>query len=229
MKTIGLIGGTGWVSSVEYYHLINEGVNNRLGGMDFAKCILYSLNYGDIHRLQQKDRSLILPMIEDVAKKLVKSGSDGLALCANTLHMYYNHLSEKLDVPIIHIAEATAKEIKKKNFSKVGLLGTRQTMEGKFYSGVLKKNGIETLTPEKEDRIFINEKITTELFLLQFKDETRNGFLKIMNELTENGAEGIILGCTEIPLLIKSEHTHLPLFDTLEIHANAIVDFMLSE
>lgn len=227
MKTIGLIGGTGWVSSVEYYRLINEGVNKRLGGLDFAKCILYSLNYGDIARIQQKDKSLILPMLEDVAEKLVECGVEGLALCANTLHMYYDHLSEKLAVPIIHIAEATAKEIKQNNFSRVGLLGTQLTMEGNFYTDVLKKNGIERFVPEKEDRIYINEKITTELFQLQFKEETRKRFLEIMNDLSSKGAEGIILGCTEIPLLIKAEHTNLPLFDTLEIHANAIVDFIV--
>lgn len=227
MKTIGLIGGTGWVSSVEYYRLINEGVNKRLGGLDFAKCILYSLNYGDIARLQQKDKSLVLPMLEDVAKKLVECGAEAIALCANTLHMYYNQLAEKLDVPIIHIAEATAKEINRNNFSKVGLLGTQLTMEGDFYSDVLKKNGIETLVPEKEDRVYINEKITSELFHLQFKDQTRKSFLEIMDVLYSKGAEGIILGCTEIPLLIKAEHTNLPLFDTLEIHASAIVNFML--
>jgi aspartate racemase len=227
MKTIGLIGGTGWVSSVEYYRLINEGVNKRLSGLDFAKCILYSLNYGDIARLQQKDKSLVLPMLEDVAKKLVECGAEALALCANTLHMYYNQLAEKLDVPIIHIAEATSKEINRNNFSKVGLLGTQLTMEGNFYSDVLKKNGIETLVPEKEDRVYINEKITSELFHLQFKDQTRKSFLEIMDVLYSKGAEGIILGCTEIPLLIKPEHTNLPLFDTLEIHANAIVDFMV--
>lgn len=229
MKTIGLIGGTGWVSSVEYYRLINEGVNKRLGGLDFAKCILYSLNYGEVDRIQQKDKSLILPMLEDVAEKLVESGAEGLALCANTLHMHYNHLSEKLAVPIIHIAEATAKEIKRKNFFRIGLLGTQLTMEGDFYTDVLKKNGIETLVPEKEDRVYINEKITTELFHLQFKEETRKRFLEIMNDLSSKGAEGIILGCTEIPLLINTEHTKLPLFDTLEIHANAIVDFMVGK
>lgn len=229
MKTIGLIGGTGWVSSVEYYRLINEGVNKKLGGLDFAKCILYSLNYGEVARLQQKNKDLILPMLEDVAEKLVQSGADGLALCANTLHMYYNQLAEKLPIPIVHIAEATAKEIKKNTFSKVGLLGTQLTMEGDFYTGVLRKNGIETLVPEKEDRVYINEKITTELFHLQFKEETRKRFLEIMTNLNLKGADAIILGCTEIPLLIKPEHTNLPLFDTLEIHANAIVDFMLGE
>jgi aspartate racemase len=228
MKTIGLIGGTGWVSSAEYYRLINEGVNKKLGGLDFAKCILFSLNYGEVARIQQKDNSRILPMLEDVAKKLVECGAEGLALCANTLHMHYNKLSEKIDVPIVHIAEATVKEIKKNHFSKVGLLGTRLTMEGDFYSDVLKKNGIEMLVPEKEDREYINEKITSELFHLQFKDETRRRFLKIMNTLSSKGAQGIILGCTEIPLLIKPKHTQLPLFDTLEIHAGAIVDFMLT-
>lgn len=229
MKTIGLIGGTGWVSSVEYYRLINEGVNKKLGGQEFAKCILYSINYGDVVRMQQTDVNQVLPMIQGIAQKLVVSGVHGLVLCANTLHKYYQQLADSVSVPVIHIAEATAKEIGKAGFSKIGLLGTQITMEGSFYSDVLKTHGIETLVPEKDDRMFINEKITSELFKSVFKEETRQRFLRIMQQLTNMGAQGIVLGCTEIPLLIKQEHTVLPLFDTLKIHAEAIVDFMLDD
>jgi len=229
MKTIGLIGGTGWVSSVEYYRLINEGVNEKLGGQEFAKCILYSINYGDVVRMQQTDVKQVMSMLQDIAQKLVASGAEGLVLCANTLHKYYNQVVENVSVPVLHIAEATAKEIRKTGFSKIGLLGTQITMEGSFYSDVLKRHSIETLVPEKDDRIFINEKITSELFKSVFKEETRQRFLRIMQQLSNRGAQGIVLGCTEIPLLIKQEHTVLPLFDTLKIHADAIVNFMLSE
>lgn len=229
MKTIGLIGGTGWVSTVEYYQFINEGINKKLGGLEFARCILYSLNFGDIVRLQESGKDNVYGVLEDAAFKLVTAGADGLVLCANTMHQFYNKLTEKVDVPIIHIAKATALEIKKKNFSKIGLLGTLQTMEGDFYSSVLKEEGIETVVPEKVDRNYINDIIFKELFQMEFKTETRNKFLEIMNELKQKGAEGIVLGCTEIPLLIKQEHTELYLFDTLKIHANAVVDFALSE
>lgn len=229
MKTIGLIGGTGWVSSVEYYRLINEGINKRLGDLEFARCILYSLNFGDIVRLQKGDKENVYQLLEETALKLTNAGSEALVLCANTMHQFYNRLKENIDVPIIHIAKATAAEIKKKEFSKVGLLGTLQTMEGDFYSSVLEEDGIETVIPDKASRDYINSIIFSELFQLEFKPETRKMFLDIMDGLKQKGAEGIILGCTEIPLLIKQEHTNLFLFDTLKIHANAIVDFALSE
>ena len=228
MKTIGLIGGTGWVSSVEYYRLINEGINKKLGGKEYARCILYSLNYGDILRLlNANDDDGIDDLFETAAKSLIAGGADCLALCANTAHKYYPKLAAKIDVPIIHIADATAGVILQNNFNKIGLLGTRITMEGTFYQDVLKSRGIETLVPEKQERDYINETIFGELFSEIFKEETRQKFIDIMEELVIRGAQGIVLGCTEIPLLVKKEHTDIPLFDTLEIHAQSIVDFAL--
>ncbi|MCB2208463.1 MAG: aspartate/glutamate racemase family protein [Bacteroidetes bacterium] len=230
MKTIGMIGGTGWVSTVEYYRLINVITNERRGGLDFARCILYSLNYGDIDTLnKQGNRDGVLSMVINAAKSLEKAGVDGLALCANTLHFAVDALEKTIDLPIVHIAEATGHVILSRGMRKVGLLGTKQTMESDFYKSKLQEKGIECLVPELNDRNFINEIITTELFKSIFKDETRNRFLEIIQKLVNAGAEGIILGCTEIPLLVKQKDTEIPLFDTLHIHAEAIVDFILED
>lgn len=228
MKTIGLIGGTGWVSTVEYYRLINEGINDKLGGLEFARCILYSLNYGDVEKHQKLGIESMFGLLKETADKLIEAGADCIALCANTLHLFFDRLDEVIEVPIIHIAQATAEEIKKNQMSKVGLLGTSITMESDFYSGVLKENGIETVIPEKEDRKYINDIILTELFHMNFKEETRQRFINIMKGLQAKGAQGIILGCTEIPLLINQDHTSLKLFNTLELHSKAIVNFSLS-
>ena len=230
MKTIGLIGGTGWISSAEYYRLINEGINRKLGGQEFARCILYSLNYGDIERYSaEKNEDAIFRMMQDAAFHLVSSGAEVLAICANTAHMYYDSLNASVDRPILHIAAATAENIVARNINKVGLLGTLKTMEGQFYQEVLGKFGIQTLVPKKEERTFINDVIFNELFFADFQEESRNKFLQIIQRLVDRGAEGIILGCTEIPLLIQQEHTETPLFNTLEIHAEALVDFAVSE
>jgi aspartate racemase len=230
MKTIGLIGGTGWVSTVEYYQLINEITNERLGGLDFARCILYSLNYGDIDTYnKQGDMDGVLSLVINAAKSLEKAGADGLALCANTLHFTVDELLKAVHLPIVHIAETTGGVILSRGMKKVGLLGTKQTMESDFYKIKLLEKGIECLVPALNDRDYINNIITTELFKSIFKDETLNRFLEIIQKLVNDGAEGIILGCTEIPLLVKQKDTAVPLFDTLHIHAEAIVDFMLEE
>ena len=230
MKTIGMIGGTGWVSTVEYYRLINELTNARLGGLQFAKCILYSLNYGDIDTYNLKgNKQGVLELITDAAKKLELAGADGLSLCANTLHFAVDSLEIATYLPIVHIADATGNQIVKKGMKKVGLLGTKQTMESDFYKTRLQTKGIECLVPELEERDYINQIITTELFKSVFKQETRSRFIEIIQELHHKGAEGIILGCTEIPLLIKQKDVSIPIFDTLHIHAEAIVDFILEE
>ncbi|NOX85574.1 MAG: amino acid racemase [Chlorobi bacterium] len=229
MKTIGLIGGTGWASSAEYYRLINEKINERLGGREYAHCILYSLNYGDIQRLKiNYGEEGVLAMLIKTAWNLINSGAEGLALCANTMHLYAEKLQQQIDVPLIHIGTATALTVKKGRVLKVGLLGTKITMEGSFYKDNLKKHGIETIVPSLNDRNYINSIIFDELFHLKFKKETRKRILEIIDVLINNGAEGIILGCTEIPLLIQQKHTDIPLFDTLDIHSTAIVDFALT-
>jgi len=230
MKTIGLIGGTGWVSTVEYYRLINQETNKRLGGSFSARCLVHSFNFQEILSFQEKnDNDSIYTMIHSAAINLIHSGADGIALCANTMHKYAERLKSEINVPIIHIAEATARVIKQAGFSKVGLLGTKYTMEMDFYSRVLQDFGILTLVPEKSDRVFINDIIYNELVNEQFNDDSRTGYLKIIDRLKRQGAQGIILGCTEIPLLIQQEHADIPLFNTLEIHAGTLVDFTLNE
>jgi len=230
MKTIGLIGGTGWVSSVEYYRLINEITNKRLGGLNFAKCILYSLNYADIDAYNKaKDIEGVKSLLLDAAIKLKSADVDGLALCANTIHFAVDELKKSIDLPLVHIADATGNEILNNGFRKVGLLGTEQTMEMDFYKTRLKAKGIDCIVSEQPDRNYIHNVIMKELLKSEFKDESRLRFIDIIKKLVNGGAEGIILGCTEIPLLVKQEDTEIPLFDTLHIHANAIVDFMLED
>lgn len=156
MKTIGLVGGKGWVSTIEYYRIINEEINKRLGGMDFAKCILFSLNYGEIDSLNKKNDSAgIYLLLSNAADKLIIAGADCILLCANTLHQYANQLEQKISVPLIHIAHSTVKTINKHGLKKVGLLGTKQTMEMDFYKSKLKENNIDVVIPEQDDRDFM--------------------------------------------------------------------------
>jgi aspartate racemase len=230
MKTIGLIGGTGWISTVEYYRLINTEVNNRLGGLSAARCLLYSFNYNDIAELNQKnDHAGVLQLVLDAAQKLENAGVDCIALCANTLHFYADDLQKKITKPIVHIGSVTANEIKKQGLSKVGLLGTKLTMEENFYKDRLKNHNIQTLIPGDRERAFIHRSIFNELIKNVFPDKTKVQFLEIISSLQQQGAEGIILGCTEIPLLIKQSDVAIPVFNTLEIHVNSIVDFALGQ
>jgi aspartate racemase len=228
MKTIGLLGGTGWVSTVEYYRILNEETNKRLGGSEFAKCILNSLNYGDIGRhAKTNDFEKIYPLILEGVNKLVMSDVSCILLCANTLHMFADRLSDVIEVPIIHIADAVTKEIKNNGIKKVGLLGTKPTMEMDFYKNKLNKSGIDVVIPEADERQYIQDTILNELLKDIFTQETRTRFLNIIENLKLQSVEGIILGCTEIPLLIKQEDTDIKLFDTLYLHAKAAVDFAL--
>jgi aspartate racemase len=226
MKTIGIIGGTGWVSTVAYYSSLNQIVNQRLGGMQFARCIIYSVNFGELME-KKSDPEAMLAYLKEIADKLIVAGADCLMLGANTLHMFAEKLQEQIPIPLIHIAKATAAAIQEKGIQKVGLLGTRQTMERHFYKSILRANGIEVVIPEEEDREFIDHSILTDFFQEIFTDETRGKFLEIIEKLRLQGAGGIVLGCTEIPLLLKQEHCDLPLFNTTEIHAKAAVDFAL--
>ena len=230
MKTLGLVGGTGWVSSVDYYRLINQGVNEALGGHEFARCILYSINFGDVVVFNERnDTEGIYALIKDAAEKVIRGGAEGIVLCANTLHKFADRLQKEIEAPIIHIAEATAREINRTKFSTVGLLGTIYTMEEDFYTSKLESANIRTIVPETEDRKFINEVIYNELLKEIFKEESKNRFLEIMKKLRGRGAEGIVLGCTEIPLIIKDDDFDLPLFNTTAIHARAAVDFALGK
>ena len=230
MKTLGLVGGTGWVSSVDYYRLINQGVNESLGGHEFARCVLYSINFGDVVVLNERnDTEGVYELIRDATGKVTRAGAEGIILCANTLHKYADRLKKEIEVPIIHIAEATAREINAGKISTVGLLGTKYTMEEDFYTSKLESANIRTIVPDTEDRKFINAVIYNELLKEIFKEESKKRFLEIMKKLQQRGAEGIVLGCTEIPLIIKDDDFNLPLFNTTAIHARAAVDFVLSK
>jgi aspartate racemase len=229
MKTIGMIGGTGWLSTLEYYRLINRETNKRLGGLNSAKIILTSFNYADIDRLNKvEDHQGIYKLILEAAHKLKKASADFVVICANTLHQFSDSLEKETGLQAVHIADAAAAEIKRGGLNKVGLLGTKFTMEMDFYTKRLKEAGIDAIVPDKPERLFIHNAIMNELLKEQFKKETKDNFLKIINDLEQCGAQGIVLACTEIPLLINQNDSDLPLFNTLEIHAIAAVDFALN-
>jgi len=228
MKTIGIIGGLSWVSSVDYYRIINEQVNQRIGGVDAARIILYSINYGDIVRLtRQDDWATITTIFCDAAKKLEMAGADCLLLGANTAHRVASEVQAAIKIPLLHISDVTAKAIEEKKLNTVALLGTKFTMELDFYHDILRNHGIATIIPGDADRDFIHATIYDELGKNVFLPETKQRYLEIINHLIKEGAQGVILGCTEIPLLIKPEDVSVPVFDTAEIHAKAAVEFCL--
>ena len=229
MKMIGMIGGTGWPSTLEYYRIINQETNKRLGGLNSAKILLSSFNYAEIDKLNKvEDHAGVYKLVLNAAQNLKKASAEFIILCANTLHQYVDGLEKETDLKIVHISDATAKAINGVGLTKIGLLGTRVTMEMDFYTKRLHHAGIESLVPEKPEREFIHNAIMEELLKEKFKKETKEKFLRIINDLERRGAQGIVLGCTEIPLLIKQKDTHLPVFNTLEIHSKAAVDFALS-
>jgi aspartate racemase len=229
MRTIGLVGGTGWVSTAEYYRTINEEVNRRLGGLNAAKCILVSLNYAEVDACNQRgDESGVLSLVLDGSERLARAGAECIMICANTLHQFADDVERKTGIPLIHIATATAREISKNRLSKVGLLGTRQTMEKDFYHERLRKAGIEVIVPAAGEREFIQYAIMNELLKGRFLHESKMRFREIIEMLRSQGAEGIVLGCTEIPLLVRKEDINIPLFNTLVIHSMAAVDFALA-
>lgn len=229
MKTLGLIGGISWVSTAEYYRLINLGINERLGELNFSQCIIHSFNYQDIkENNDNNDWGKTLEMITAAVKNLGHSGAQGVILCANTMHLIADRLQEKIQIPIVHIAVATAKEIRKKGLKKVALLGTRFTMELDFFTDKLAHHGIKAIIPAtEEERAFIQQTIYEELGRGIAREETKRGYLKIIEKLITQGAEGVILGCTEIPLIISQSDVSAPVFDTTRIHANAAVEFAL--
>ncbi|RPI14476.1 MAG: aspartate/glutamate racemase family protein [Ignavibacteriae bacterium] len=230
MKTLGLIGGSTWVSTVDYYRIINQKINERAGGDNSAKLLLYSMNFQDLRSLSAgNNRKRISDMLCDIAVKLESAGADCILLCANTLHQYAEDVLKHINIPLIHIAEVTAIEICSKNINRIGLLGTKYTMEKDFYKDILAKYNIETLVPDKENREFIHNSIYNELGKEIFLEETKAKYIEIINKLAEKGAKGIILGCTEIPLLIEQADCSLPVFNTTLIHAQAAVEFALND
>ena len=228
MKTIGLIGGTSWVSTVDYYRLLNQYTTERLGGINSAKILLYSANYQELRTYVDAGRwEEFGVVLSDIAKRLQKAGADCILLCANTMHTVADTVQQKIDIPLIHIAEVTAQEVSKKGFTKVGLLGTRFTMERGFFKERLKNYGIETLIPGPEDRAFIHASIFDEMGNGIFPAQTKARYLEVIDKLMQAGAEGVIFGCTEIPLLIPAAGCNFPVFDTLEIHAKSAIVFSL--
>ncbi len=229
MQTLGLIGGISWVSTIDYYRLINEGINDRLGGLNFSQCIIYSFNYADIKKNNDvNDWESTFQMVAKACNHLKSSGATAIVLCANTMHFIADRLEKEINLPIIHIAIATATEIEKAGFKKVGLLGTKFTMELDFFKSKLVDKGIDALIPNEEDREFIHQTIFDELGKGIIKAETKNRYLAIIEQLIDNGAEGIILGCTEIPLIIQADDVKIPVFDTVFLHARAAIEFSLS-
>ena len=229
MKTIGLIGGMSWESSLEYYRIVNETVKEKLGGLHSCKCLMYSVDFGVIEALQHQNKwdELTKLMIE-AAQNLKHGGADFIVICTNTMHKMAPEIETATGLNVLHIADVTGAAISKNQIQKVGLLGTRFTMEGDFYKKRLKDNyDIEVIIPEDADRQIIHDIIYNELCLGLIKDDSRQKYINIINKLCANGAEGIILGCTEIPLLIKQSDVLIPVYDTTKIHAESAVDFAL--
>lgn len=226
MKKIGLVGGISWTSTLDYYKFINEGVNAKLGGLNFAECMIYSLNFGDIYT-QSWDNSYDLLL--HACDSLKKSGADGIALCANTAHLYADRLQQEINLPLIHIVTETAKTINKNELKKIGLLGTKFTMEMDFYRKNLESFGLEVLIPEKlETREYIQYTLREELGVGFINPETKKNYKEIVQDLVDRGAECIVLGCTEIPMLVSQDDFEIPVFDTTKIHSQAIVEFITS-
>ncbi|WP_375320584.1 aspartate/glutamate racemase family protein [Aliivibrio logei] len=231
MKTIGMLGGMSWESTASYYKAINEGVKAELGGLNSAKICLYSVNFDDIEKLQHQGKwdetALIL---SEAAKSVEAGGADFLLICTNTMHKVAPEIESSISIPILHIADATANKLVIDGIKKVGLLGTRFTMEQDFYkSRLVEKFGIEVVVPEENDRSTVHNIIYDELCRGVINSGSREKYLSIVKSLHERGAEAVILGCTEIALLIQQAHTEVPLYDTTEIHAAQAVQLAISD
>ncbi|CND97397.1 putative aspartate/glutamate racemase [Yersinia kristensenii] len=229
MKILGLIGGMSWESTIPYYRMINQQVKEQLGGLHSAKIILYSVDFHDIEQLQAKgDWQTAGQVLSDAAVSLKLAGADAIVVCTNTMHKVADEIEAASGLPLLHIADATAAQIKQQGISKVGLLGTRYTMEQDFYRGRLtQKHNIEVITPESEDREIINRIIYEELCLGIISETSRQEYRRIIGHLEALGAQGIIFGCTEITLLVNAQDATVPVFDTTEIHAKAAAQYAI--
>ncbi len=229
MKVIGLIGGMSWESSAQYYRIINETVKDRLGGLHSGRILMYSVDFHEIEKLQHEGRwEEATALMVDAAKRIERGGADFLLICTNTMHKMASEVQKAIDIPLLHIADATAEEIKRSGIQEIGLLGTKYTMEQDFYRGQLvSRHGLDVRIPNEKDRNTIHEVIYKELCLGIISEKSKNEFLRIIDELQKQGAEGIILGCTEISLLVRPTDSALPVFDTTEIHAQKAVEYAL--
>lgn len=230
MKTIGLIGGMSWESTIPYYSIINTYVKEHLGGLHSAKIVLFSVEFDEIEKCQssgQWERSG--EILGDAAKKLEAAGADLILICTNTMHKVFDQVQKMVKVPLLHIAESTADELKKAGIKKTALLGTRYTMKEDFYKSKLVERGLEVVIPNEEDMALINHVIFDELCLGKINEDSQKEFSRIISDLKDNGAEAVIFGCTEIGLLVKPEMSVLPVFDTTVIHATKAAEIALGE
>lgn len=230
MKTIGLLGGMSWESTIPYYRLINEGVKAKLGGLHSASLLLHSVDFHEIEECQRSGEwEKAGDILADAAIGLQNAGAQGIVLCTNTMHKIAGQIEARCDVPFLHIADATGRAIVAQKQSKVALLGTRYTMEQDFYRGRLTEQfGIETLIPDEADRARVNQVIFDELCLGTFSDASHAYYVSLITQLAEQGAQGVIFGCTEIGLLVSQDQSPIPVFDTAALHAADAVTFMLS-
>ncbi|MAO13826.1 MULTISPECIES: aspartate/glutamate racemase family protein [unclassified Marinobacter] len=228
MKKIGLIGGMSWESTQTYYRLINQKVRDELGGLHSAKLVLYSVDFAEIEALQhQGDWQTTGEILGSAAQSVESAGAEFLVLCTNTMHKVASQIERSANVPLLHIADATANVLKQDGVTCVGLLGTRFTMEQTFYLGRLQEHGIQVIVPDESQRELVHSVIYNELCQGMVKSDSKNGYLDVVASLAERGAQGVILGCTEIGLLIQGSDTEVKLYDTTEIHAEQAVQYAL--
>lgn len=229
MKTIGMVGGMSWESTLEYYRILNESVKEKLGGFHSAKCILYSVDFEEVERLQHLGEwdSLTKLMIL-AAKKVESAGADFILICTNTMHKMADEVQDAIHIPLLHIVDVTAEAIQANGQNRVGLLGTKFTMEQDFYKKKLQdKYGFDVLIPSEEERQVIHDILYVELCLGKIEEPSRNKFKDIIHNLIDRGAQGIILGCTEIPLIVAQKDYEVPLYDTTALHARAAVEYAI--
>lgn len=230
MKTLGLIGGMSWESTVPYYRLINEAVKARLGGLHSARLVLYSVDFDEIAQLQHAgDWDAAGRVLADAAQRLESAGAAALVICTNTMHKVAPAIEALVNIPLLHVVDAVAEDIRAAGFRKVGLLGTRFTMEQPFYAERLARHGVETLIPEQADRELVHRVVYAELCLGRIVDASRNAYRRIMADLVAKGAEAIILGCTEISMLVGAQDASVALFDTTAIHARKAAEWALGQ
>jgi aspartate racemase len=229
MKTIGLIGGMSWESSVEYYRIINQAVHDRLGGVHSAKSVMVSVDFAEIETLQRNGNwTEATRMMIDTARQVENGGADFLVICTNTMHKMADEVQAAIRIPLLHIADATAEQVRKRGIQRIGLLGTRFTMEESFYRGrLIDRFGLDVLIPNERDREIVHRVIYDELVVGKIDPDSKKEYIRIMENLVKQGAQGIILGCTEIGSLVQDADSRVPLFDTTRIHALAAVDMAL--
>ena len=230
MKTIGLVGGMSWESTVEYYRIINQRVKEKAGGFHSAKLVMYSVDFDEVEKRQHRGEwQELTAMMIDAAQKVERAGADFILICTNTMHLMADEVQTGIRIPLLHIVDVTAEAVTARSFTKVALLGTRFTMEKDFYKGRLRlKHGLDVIVPEEKDREVIHAILYNELCRGEIREPSRQAFREIIARLETRGAQGIILGCTEIPLIVSQKDYRIPLFDTTAIHAEAAVDYALS-